>query len=149
LSTIDVANVHDPQILNTAIIGPVHSEIAPATDHHPELLVVQTLSGLRLYGLGDPRNPAEISFTPTLAVNVVAVDRDAAYLASPGMVQLMDLTNPARLAFMPIGVPSFSPMQMAAAKGKLVIADRYSLRVFGPNTAPPAPPPTRRRSALH
>ena len=149
LSTIDVANVRDPQILNSATIGPVHSEIAPATDHHPELLVVQTLSGLRLYSLSDPRNPAEINFTPTPAVNVVAVDRDAAYLASSGMVQLVDLTNPARLTFTPIGIPSFSPMQMAAAKGKLVIADRYSLRVFGPNTAPPAPPPTRRRPALH
>jgi hypothetical protein len=46
-----------------------------------------------------------------------------------------------------------SPMQIASANGKIVVADRYSLRVFGPNTAPP-PPPTqpeteRRRRVRH
>jgi hypothetical protein len=46
-----------------------------------------------------------------------------------------------------------SPMQMSVAGEKVVIADRYRLRVYGPDTPAPPPAPTpvpsRRRAVAH
>jgi hypothetical protein len=148
--TLDLSDRHNPRPLHSLVIGPVHGELASATPNHPELLVLQTRSGIRIYDLSNPRNPAETSFTPTSMVSVIATDADTAYLASPGLLQRLNLTDPARPMLTATASHPFSAMQVAAVKGKVVIADRYSLRVIGPNTAPPpAPPPTRRRSAGH
>src|SRR5262249_33209959 len=95
----------------------------------------------RAYNITDPRNPLELSNTPMTAINTIAADGDTAYIASAGLVQAMDLTNPSRPALSRLDIQPFAPMQIAAAKGKLVIADRYSLRIFGPDTPPPPPPP--------
>jgi hypothetical protein len=147
LLTVDVADQNNPHTLNSVTIGPVAGELAPATEHHPALLIVQTLSGIRMYNLTEPRNPILMSFTPATTFTIAA-DGDVAYLAAPGVVQTLDLTNPSRPALLPTDIRPFAPMQMAAAKGKLVIADRYSLRVFGPDTPPPpAQPPSRHRAA--
>ncbi len=147
LVTIDLSDRSNPHSLNSSVIGPVHGELASATEHHPALLMVQTLTGIRLYNIANPRNPMEISFTPTPSVNVIAADADDGYLAVAGSVQRMDLRDPAHPSLSPTAMQPVSPMQLAAAKGKVVIADRYSLRVFGANTAPPPPPPPTRRRA--
>jgi len=147
LMTVDVADQHNPRALNNLTIGPVLGEIVAATERHPDLLIVQTLSGIRLFNLTEPRNPAELSFTPVITATITA-DGDIAYLASPGIVQTLGLTNPSRPSVATTDIKPFAPMQIAAAKGKLVIADRYSLRVFGPDTPPPpALPPARHRAA--
>ena len=122
-------------------------ELAEATGRHPQLLVMQTQSGIRIYSLADPRNPVEMSFTPTSSINAIAADGDSAFLAVPGSVQRMDLGDPAHPALFATTMQPLSPMQVSTAKGKVVIADRYSLRVYGPNTAPPSPPPPSRRRA--
>ncbi len=148
--TVDLSDVHNPRPLKSAIIGAVRGELANATEHHPPLLIVQALSGIHVYTLADPRSPVEADFTPTAAVNIIGADGDVAYLATAGSVQAMDLTNPARPTLLPTQMRPVSPMQLSAAAGKVVVADRYALRIFGPNTAPPPPPPpTRRRAAGH
>jgi hypothetical protein len=147
LATIDLADLTNPRPLNYTAIGPVLGEIVPASEHHPSLLVVQTSGGIRLYDITNPRNPVERSFT-RMAIGTMAADQDAAYLTAPGIVQILDLTNPSRPSISTTEIKPFAPMQIAAAKGKLVIADRYALRVFGPDTPPPpAPPPSRHRAA--
>ena len=131
---IDVSNPYSPRLMSVfhALGGP------PST------------AAFARYDLSDPRNPVETSFTSTQSVNVIAADADTLYLATSGSVQTMNMTNPARPALSATSIQPKSPLQLAAAKGKLVIADRYSLRVYGPNTAPPPPPPpARRRSAGH
>ena len=148
LITIDVADPNNPRSVKSATIGPVLADVVPATENHPKLLVIQTQSGIRIYNLSDPRNPIEMSNTPMAAIGTIAADGDIAYIASAGLVQTMDLTSPSRPAIAPAAIQPFAPMQMAAARGKLVIADRYALRVFGPDTPPPpTQPPTRRRAA--
>ena len=150
LVVVDLGDLHNPQRGQNFTIGGVHSEMMPATEHHPDLLAVQTLSGLRIYTLLDPRNLVEASFMSTSAVGVMATDADFIYLATPGSVQVLSLTTPSKPTLSIMNAQPKSPMQMAAAKGKLVIADRYSLRVYGPNSAPPPEPPsTRRRSVGH
>ena len=148
LDAIDIADPQTPRITQSFVIGPVYSEVASLTENHPQLLVVQTLSGVRVYSLADPRNPLETSFTPTALVNIIVAEDDAAYLARPGALDKMDLTNPMKPSVAATGIRPISPSQLAVKKGKLVIADRYSLRVFGPDTPPPpAPTPARRRAS--
>lgn len=83
-----------------------------------------------------------------MVAEVIAADGDRAYLGAAGSVQVMDITNPSRPTLSATEMHPLSPMQIAVSKGKVVIADRYALRIFGPDTAPPPPaPPTRRRAA--
>ena len=147
LVTIDVSDAHNPHALNSTVVAPVRGEIASPTASHPELLVLQTKTGIRIYSLADPRNPAQTSFTAEATINEIAADGDSAYSATAGSVQKIDLRDPAHPAFSTTSMQPFSPMQMAAANGKVVIADLYSLRIYGPNTAPPPPPPPPRRRA--
>jgi hypothetical protein len=147
LLTVDLTVQNTPRLVSAVTIGPVLGEIVPATEHHPALLMEQTLSGIRLYNITISKMPVEMSFT-TLTTGTIATDQDIAYLAAPGIVQTLDLTNPSQPTLSATEIKPFAPMQIAAAKGKLVIADRYSLRVFGPDTPPPpAPAPARHRSA--
>jgi hypothetical protein len=147
LLVVDLADQNNPRTLSNVTIGPVVGDIVPATEHHPVLLMMQTLSGIRLYNLSEPRSPVEMSFTPLTTATITA-DADIAYLAAPGIVQMLDLTSPSRPVLTTTDIKPFAPLQIAAAKGKLVIADRYSLRVFGPDTPPPPPiSPSRRRAA--
>jgi hypothetical protein len=62
-------------------------------------------------------------------------------------MDITDLTNP----FLDTTTMHvIAPQQIATANGKVVVADRYSVRVFGPQTtAPPPQPPARRRVASH
>ena len=148
LQTVDLADQNNPRLLGGVTIGPLSGEMVASTEHHPPLLIFQTLSGIRIYNLSEPHNPTEMSFTLAMTAAITA-DADVAYLAAPGIVQTLDLTNPSRPALLTTDVRPFAPMQIAAAKGKLVIADRYSLRVFGADTPPPPPVPPSRRHAAH
>jgi hypothetical protein len=146
VAPVDVANQNNPQLVKMLTIGPVQSQILPANEHHADLLIVQTLSGVRVYNVSDPRNPVEASFTPTTLSGPLAADGDLVYLANPGSLQMLDVSNPARPVMSATAIQPFEPLQLATARGKLVIADRYALRVYGPDTAPPsAAPPSRRR----
>ena len=147
LQTVDLTDQNNPRLLGGVTVGALSGELVAATEHHPPLLLFQTLSGIRIYNLIEPRNPIEMSFTP-VTTGVIAADGDIAYLASARNLQTLDLTNPSRPALLMTALKAFSPMQLGAAKGKLVIADRYSLRVYGPDTPPPpAQPPSRHRAS--
>lgn len=150
LATIDVADSHAPSLVTSTVIAPLQAEIAAATANHPELIVVQTKSAIRIYSVANSRSPLLLSSTPTMTTGVIATDGDAAYVAMPGSVQKIDLRDPAHPQFAATGMRAVAPIRIASANGKVVIADKYSLRIYGPNTAPPAPaPPQRRRVADH
>jgi len=147
LMTIDLSDTHNPISIQGPLIGGIRGEYVAATQHHPALLIMQTASGVRIYDLTIELNPTQMSFTP-MPVFEAAADGDTAYLAEAGFVQSMDLSDPAHPSLTTTSMKPVSPMQLAISKGKLVIADRYSLRIYGPNTPPPpAPPPIRRPSA--
>ncbi len=74
---------------------------------------------------------------PLSEATAIAADGNSAYLAHAGSVQVIDLTDPVRPTLLSTTMHPVAPMQLAAAKSKVVIADRYALRIFGPNTAPP------------
>lgn len=150
LDAVDVANPLAPALVASSVIGPVQSEIAAPTPNHPELIVVQTKSAIRIYSLTDPLSPQLMSSTPVMTVGVVAADGDSAYVATPGSVVEIDLRDPAHAQPAPTTMLAVAPVRIAAASGKVVIADKYSLRIYGPDTAPPPPaPPQRKHVADH
>ena len=111
-----------------------------------QLLLVRSPSLVRIFSLTDPFAPQEVGSAPLEPGGVIAAEGGAAYVAGNGTVLRMDLANPASPSLQPTGWRVVAPSQIAVTKGKVVVADRYALRVFGPDTAPPTPPaPARRR----
>ena len=113
-----------------------------------DLLLIRDPRTMHVFSLADPLDPVEVSAVPLDRGGVIAADDNAAYIAANGGVVRMDLTNPAFPLFQPTGMRVVAPSQIAAANGKVVVADRYALRIYGPNSAPPRPPaPVRRRAS--
>lgn len=112
------------------------------------LLAAAGTEGVRLFDLADRFNPVEIAFIPLEQSGPAGVSEDAAWIESEGELFRLDLRAPAVLQ--PTGLRVTAASQISAAKGKVVVADRYQLRVYGPDTPPPpALPPSKRRSARH
>lgn len=110
------------------------------------LLLVRAPSAVRIFRLDDPFAPVEVGSAPLDPGGVMAAEGRAAWVAANGGVLRMDLLNPAAPSFQPTGWRVVAPSQIAVTNAKVVVADRYALRVFGPDTAPPLPqPPARRR----
>jgi hypothetical protein len=69
------------------------------------------------------------------------------YIAASGQVLPFDLENAAQPSLGSSGMRATAPLQMAAVAGKIVIADTYGVRVYGPNTVPvPSPRPAHPRA---
>jgi hypothetical protein len=122
-------------------------DIAPPSSSRPEFLLARAEDGLRLYSLEDRFHPAEIGFLPMTGLGIFATGNRNAYIAKDGVLHFVDLTQ--ELALQPTEMRVTSPMQMSVAGEKVVVADRYSVRVYGPNTAPPPVSPARRRPTRH
>lgn len=112
-------------------------------------LLVRAPNAVRIFSLDDPFAPVELGAAPLDPGGVMAADESAAWVAANGTVLRMDLANPAAPSFQPTGWRVVSPAQIAATKAKIVVADRYALRVFGPDSAPPPPPNASRKRAAH
>ena len=119
-------------------------DTAPPNSSRPELLLARGEDGLRLYSLEDRFHPAEIDFLPMTGLGIFATGDRSAYIAKDGRLHFVDLTQ--ELALQATDMRVTSPMQMSVAGEKIVVADRYSVRVYGPNTAPPPAPPARRQA---
>jgi hypothetical protein len=136
-------------------VGVVQAALAAATPSHPPLLLVRARDGLHVYSLADRFHPAELSAMPMDFAGALAASGDSAYIATgSGLVSVLDLTHPEAPQLAASALKSVAPMQIAVAGGKVVVADRYSLRIYGANTPspPPPPPPTppaRHRAASH
>ncbi len=116
----------------------------PPNASRPEFLLIRGAEGLRLYSLEDRFHPAEIDFLPMIGLGVFATGDRAAYIAKDGRLHFATVQTSIALEETEYRV--LSPMQMSMAGKKVVVADRYSVRIYGPDTAPPPPEPARRRS---
>jgi hypothetical protein len=119
----------------------------PPNASRPDFLLVRGGEGLRLYSLEDRFHPAELDFRPMLGLGVFGTGDRTAYVEKDGRLHLVTIDG--RIALEETSYRVTSPMQMSVAGEKIVVADRYSVRVFGPDTEPPPPPPAtpvRRRT---
>ena len=145
---VDLATRGEANIVKNIAIGVVEADFAPATGNHPDLLIIHGLDGLHLFSVADRLNPTELGFIALPQNGIIGAAGDKVWFATPGSLQTIDISDPAHPRIADDTPSVVAPMQLAAANGKVVVADKYSLRVFGPDTAPPAAPPlTRRRAA--
>lgn len=121
-------------------------DTVPPNASRPEFLLLRGEEGLRLYSLEDRFHPAETHFLPMLGLGVFATGERAAYIARDG--RLLFAAIESTIALEETDYRVLTPLQMSMAGRKVVVADRYSVRIFGPDTAPPPPPPPARRRSV-
>jgi hypothetical protein len=136
-------------VIDRDVIQIIHEQVdtAPPNAPRPEYLLARGQGGLRLYSLADRFSPEEIDVFPMTGLGIFATGERSAYIAKDGRLHFVDLTK--KLALQSTGMRVTSPMQMSVAGQKIVVADRYFVRVYGPDTAPPPAPPSRRRPTRH
>ncbi|HWS73426.1 MAG TPA: hypothetical protein VN605_15035 [Thermoanaerobaculia bacterium] len=139
LRIVDLSVRGEANVVNEIPSNSVQAEIVDGTDRHPEQLVVSLPDGVRVFSLADPAHPVESHFVRMQGGLLFGSSGNTAFLGTDGTLTALDLvTGTAQATTMTVR----SPMQIAAApNGKVVVADRYGLRIFGPKTAAPPPPP--------
>ena len=101
---------------------------------------------MHIFSLADPLQPVEIAIVPVPPDAIFAANSTTAWVAFNGTISTLDLADPGHSSLTPTAMRAVAPMQLAATEsGKLVVADRYSVRVYGSDIAPP-PSPRRRPS---
>ena len=147
LLVVEIANERD--VVDRGEINLQYTQVdtSPPNASQPPLLLVRGDEGLRLYSIaGEERfAPRELEFFPMTGLDRFATGDSSAYIAKNGLLHFIDLGQ--RIALQPTDWRVTSPMQLSVAGNKVVVADRYSVRVYGPDTAPPPPLPAKRRSA--
>jgi hypothetical protein len=127
-------------------------EIAPPNAVTPDYLIGRTPFGLRVYGLSDRFSPVLINEIPLHRPGAMGTGAGIAYVALGQSLHAVNLAAPTEAT--DTGMPITSAMQISVAGDKIVVADRYRVRVFGPDTPSPEPPPPpvvppRRRAVGH
>ena len=147
-ASVDLSDRMNAQLGAQGNLGVVQADIGDATASHPELLAVHALDGLQLFTLANPLAPVAAGRLPLDPDGVIAADGDTIWIVTANGVNAVDVTDPHRPSMSATTLHAIAPMQAAASHGKVVIADRYTLRVFGANTPPiAAAGPSRRRAA--
>jgi hypothetical protein len=131
----------------------INIEIAPANAAVPEFVVTRSQDMMRVYDVRTDRfQPVLIGEIPLVRPGVIATGDGLAYVAANGTLHTIDLATPDN----PIDteLPVTDAMQISVASGKVVVADHYRVRVYGPDTESPVEPPPpetprRRRSVTH
>lgn len=121
-------------------------EIMPPNSAYPSHLIFREPEGIRVFSLANRFEPQSVAYLPIRA-GLMATGDGVAYFDIDGTLQRLDVANPSGLTATEMKV--VSPMQISVAGEKVVVADRYSLRVYGPDTASPLPPARGKRRAVN
>ena len=139
IAVVDLRDMHNPIL---AKIIPVAVRQAFITG---DRLVVRSDDGLNVFDISEPLDPVQVAFVP------ISTPSTAGPFGNGALVWNGDTLLETGLAFgdvAPSGLTAWAPMQIDSAGAKTVVADRYGLRIYGPDTAPPPPPgPPRRHAA--
>jgi hypothetical protein len=120
---------------------------APATNDHPDTLIIRGIDGIHVFTLADPANPVDMSIIQFAPSGPLAASGNSVWIGSASAMTSMDITKLGQPFLETTSMHVVAPQQIAAANAKVVVADRYGIRVFGPQTAAPPPPPVARRRA--
>ena len=120
-------------------------ETLPPNSAFPHHLALRSGQAVTIFSLAEDRfNPRLVTTVPISAPELLAANDTTIFVVKEGLLHRMEVASPS--GFVPTDMIVTSPMQISIAGEKVVIADRYRLRVYGPNTAPPPPEPVRRRA---
>jgi hypothetical protein len=121
-------------------------ETSPPTAATPRFVVTRGIEGLHLFTLEDRFSPRLAMHYPQIVSDRMGTGDGVVWLAIDGSLHRLDLEVPSS----PVdsGRRVTSPQQISVAGDKVVVADRFSVRVYGPDTAPPDSEPRMRRRAV-
>jgi len=122
---------------------------AAATNEHPEALITQADNALNIYSLADPVTPDKVGTIPFDGSGPMVTSGNSVWIGTPETMTMMDITSVSAPVLETTTMHVLAPQQVSAANGKVVVADRYSIRVFGLRTPAPSPPTDRHRGVSH
>lgn len=122
---------------------------ASATNEHPDALITQGGNSLNIYTLADPARPDNVSAIPFDGFGPMVTSGNSVWIGTPETMTRMDIASLSAPFLEATTMHVIAPQQVSAANNKVVVADRYSIRVFGPQTPGPPPPSERRRVVSH
>ncbi|MEA2490701.1 MAG: hypothetical protein QOH21_2493 [Acidobacteriota bacterium] len=150
LLTLDLTNRHKVVDRQTRAYDSLQVETVPPNSAQPDLLVLRETQDFRIFSLADPFAPAEVATVETKRPGLMGTNGGNIYYEKDGLLWRIDAFDPT--VPLETHLHATSAMQISGAGEKLVVADRYSVRIYGPDTEPPPPPPPpqqppKRRSA--
>jgi hypothetical protein len=120
----------------------------PPNAAFPHHVAIRGGEGIMLFDLTTNRfQPVRVGTVPVDSPELIATGDDRVLVAKDGILHRVDVPGPLRLE--PTDMAVTSPMQISIAGEKVVIADRYRLRIYGPDTDPVPAEPVRRRAVGH
>lgn len=121
-------------------------DTVPPNSLAPHSLLVRGDDGVRLYDItGENRfAPKETGFLAMTGLGVFGTNDSSAYIGKDGRLHFLELPS---LTARGTDMRVTAPMQISVAGEKVVVADRYSVRVYGPDTGPAPPLPAKRRAS--
>jgi hypothetical protein len=122
---------------------------ASATNERPDALITQADNELAIYSLADPLTPDKVGAIPFDGSGPMVTSGNSVWIGTPETMTRMDITSLSSPILETTSLHVLAPQQVSAANGKVVVADRYSIRVFGPRTPAPPPPTDRHRGVSH
>lgn len=124
----------------------VQLDSTPPNAAFPHHLVGRAAQRVAIYSLTEDRfAPKLVATIPFADSGLMGTSDTSVFVTRDGLLHRLDVANPS--GFTPTGMVVTSPMQISVAGEKVVIADRYRLRVYGPDT-PPVPGERGRRRAV-
>lgn len=121
-------------------------ESLPPNAAFPHHLVMRGGQQLAIYSLTQDRfSPKFVKSLPISSPDLLGTTDTTVFVANDGLLHRLDIANPS--GFIATDMAVTAPMQISAAGEKVVIADRYRLRIYGPDT-PPVPGERGRRRAV-
>lgn len=129
---IKIVDLSNPHAAKVAKVVPVTSpiDVALITARATPLLVVLDDATVRFYDISSRFAPVEVGSIEVFRGTELTVDGTTVYLVSPyGAVARIDASDPTAPTVIADG-DFASPTQLAAANGRVVVADRYMLRVL-------------------
>jgi len=122
-------------------------DTVPPNADRPSFVVLRQSTGIRLFSLHDDRfRPREVAFVPLTGTGAMATGETSLVVEHDGILRRLDLSNPTVL--IPTEMRVTSPLQISMAGEKIVVADRYRVRVYGPDTLPPPEPVTSKHRSV-
>ena len=138
---------HVVVVEDRGVLGYVQLDSVPPISPSPQYLVWRGVDHLMLLTLEDRFHPKEIAKIPIARPDVFGTSATSIFVTNDGVLDRIEVASPSNVV--ETGMRVIAPQQISVAGEKIVIADRYSVRVFGPDTARPPQPPVKRRATRH
>lgn len=140
LISVDLRDPSHPLNPNAVYLWMEEGAFADANSRHGDLLLVRTPEGVHILDLTDPLAPAKVGLVALPDAVSITARGEMLYVAADGRVTPFDLADATQPSPGDSTMRATAPQQMATVGGKVVIADTYGVRVYGPNTEAVPPP---------